>query len=121
MTNEQFESHIQQANIHEQKGNFDEAELLASEVLAELDNPSIAFQDNDTVEHLRARALLILAMTELQRGMYDKAIELAQGVLVSAEENIHIHDQLQEPMISSEWYIIIVALTIRHWTTIAKR
>ncbi|MFN8360785.1 MAG: adenylate/guanylate cyclase domain-containing protein [Candidatus Kapaibacterium sp.] len=88
MTLSELQAHIDNANTAATNGTYDEAEMLANEVLTELDTTtdSAAGLLSD-VQTLRANALLSLGTTAWRRGNYDTALERAQQALALAEEH----------------------------------
>jgi adenylate cyclase len=107
MTHSNLQSQIDTANRASTNGNYDEAEMLANEVLSELDkHPTQALPKRDSLQELdspvsssfpfgegrdgvllRANALLSLASTNMRRGRYDTAFERAEQALALAEEH----------------------------------
>jgi len=86
MTNEELQTLIDKS-IHARKnGIYDEADTLATEVLAELDKPTNSSERSISSELLRGNALLCLADTAWRRGKYDTALEHGHQVLALAEE-----------------------------------
>ncbi|MBS1536602.1 MAG: tetratricopeptide repeat protein [Bacteroidetes bacterium] len=83
MTNSKPQALIYRAEEANKSGNFDEAERLAYEVLAELDTLDGTLSE---VETLRANAYLSLANTAMQRGTFDVALEQAEQVIALGEE-----------------------------------
>jgi len=86
MTHEELQALIDKSNQASNKGNFDEAEILATEVLTELDKPTNTSERSISSELLRGNALLRLADTAYRCGKYDTALEQAHQVLAHAEE-----------------------------------
>jgi class 3 adenylate cyclase/tetratricopeptide (TPR) repeat protein len=84
MTTEELKKKITRANEETTKGNFDTAEQLANEVLAELDTPSTTVEN---IYELRANAILALSGVASLRGNFEQALSLGQTSFNIAQEH----------------------------------
>lgn len=121
MTQEELQNLIDKANAANNLGEYDKAELIAIEVLNELDNfsDSILSEPDGLSEYssnspkevsdrivLRTGALFVLVFSTHRRGMHNSALEQAEIILALAEKysldevlpkawnaigNIHLH------------------------------
>ncbi len=86
MNYQQLEEQLKLANEEANNGNFDSAEHLANQVLAELHKQNQSLEVIASVEPIRANATLSLATTNYKRGNFDTALEQVHRVLVLADE-----------------------------------
>ena len=83
MNIEEIQTILTQAQAAQKSENFEEAKLLAHEVIAELDNSS---EDTDASSILRANALHVLSFVCWKNGNSEEAITLARASLDLSEK-----------------------------------